>query len=252
MCVADKCMKLVNNIVEMGSGTPPNEGQQNSINQTQNNPNKTNNSSNQTQANTANISNSSGVNQTNNSAQTNNTKSSTMTNSSAGNSTVNPNDGTSGGKGSTNNQTTTTTTPTSTGTSSNGNSGSGTNSRQTTSPEPASTLIKYTILSPTQVKSDPYFVSVYQAILPRLPETITSLNISRIEKGIFFNGTISYQIYYGQPTDSHYLTIFFVPSLYTVTYIKLTIIQNVQPTPVYPTSTCSAGHTTTITTHTYT
>ena len=79
------------------------------------------------------------------------------------------------------------------------------------------------------MQSDPYLIPVYQAVQPSLPSNLTSLNINKIKKGTFSNGTISYQIYYGSisSVDTHYLIIFFNPSTNQITYLKLNTVQQV-------------------------
>lgn len=85
--------------------------------------------------------------------------------------------------------------------------------------------ITYSTLSPEQVKSDPYLIPIYNALMPKLPQSLTSLQVRSIEKGTFSNGTIGYQVYYGSTTVStHFLTIFFDPSKSQVIYLTLTNI----------------------------
>lgn len=87
-------------------------------------------------------------------------------------------------------------------------------------PPPA---IAYSSLTPDQVKSDPYLIPIYNALMPKLPQSITSLQIRSIERGTFSNGTIGYQIYYGSASATTcFLTIFFDPPKSQVIYLTLT------------------------------
>lgn len=88
-----------------------------------------------------------------------------------------------------------------------------------------SPTITYSALSQEQVKSDPYLIPIYNALMPKLPQSLSSLQMRSIEKGTFSNGTIGYQIYYGSTSASTcFLTIFFDPSKSQVIYLALTNI----------------------------
>jgi hypothetical protein len=113
-----------------------------------------------------------------------------------------------------------------------------------TIPSGSQDQIVYTILSQDQVRSDRFFLAIYQGIYPSLPSTLSSLSIKKYEKGIFSNGTISYRVYYGDSCEStsYYVTIFFDPILSRVFYLMLTKIQQPQPsTHTSPPQTCPNG-----------
>ena len=93
---------------------------------------------------------------------------------------------------------------------------------------PAKKLITYSALSPPEVRSDPYIIPIYQALLPNLPNSLTSLQVNKIEKGIYSNnGTIGYKIFFGpnHQENTFCLTIFFDPKPNRITFLDLSKVQ---------------------------
>ena len=61
--------------------------------------------------------------------------------------------------------------------------------------------------------TDLYLIRLYEAVRSHLPSYLTSLNINKVNKGTFLNGTVSYLIYYGsdRSVNSYCLNIVYDP-----------------------------------------
>ena len=52
-------------------------------------------------------------------------------------------------------------------------------------------------MTASEVRSDTKLITLYQAILSKLPSYLKKMRMNKIEKGVFINGTIVYRIFYG-------------------------------------------------------
>ena len=87
----------------------------------------------------------------------------------------------------------------------------------------------FSTLSPDQVRSDPFLIAIYRAIIPKLPEFLRRLRVNKIQKGTFKNGTIVYNIIYGKRSseDTHELSIFFDPNSKQIKYLYLKEVEKI-------------------------
>ena len=90
--------------------------------------------------------------------------------------------------------------------------------------------ITFSTLTPEQVRSDPYLLAIYQALLPKLPAYLTQLRVNRIEKGTFSNGTIAYKIFYGPSSaeDTYCLTFHFDENEKQLIHLSLNEVEKKQ------------------------